>query len=713
MSDISALAQDAVSLNDKNLDKEYRKLVDTLNAYSKAYYVDDNPVVPDAEYDRLYRQLELIEQNNPDIIADDSPTKRVGGATLSQFEQVTHRVPLMSMGDIFNNAELIDFDARMTQASGQSVVEYCAEPKLDGLAVSLIYKEGKLIQAATRGDGKVGENVTSNVMTIKAIPLKLTGEHVPSYIDVRGEVIMTRSGFNQWNERARETGGKVFANPRNAAAGSLRQLDPKVTAKRPLAFFAYYVGECEGYDLPHDQYHRLLALKELGFPVNPNIKCVKGLNGLKTFYEDILSRRETLNYDIDGVVLKINSLDTQEEMGFTAKNPRWAIAYKFPPEEMMTKLLDVEFQVGRTGAITPVAKLDPVYVGGATVSSATLHNADEIERLGLKIGDMVIVRRAGDVIPQVSGVVKEKRDGTEKDIVFPKYCPECGSLIEKVEGEAVARCTGGLVCSAQLRQSIIHFVSRDAMDIEGFGDRIIEQLVATKKISSVADLYTLSENDLATTILDGGNEEKKVRFLGHVVAKKLIAAIDKSRVTPLNRFIYALGIREVGASTARTLASNFKTIDDLIKASYSQLLNLPDVGPVVARHIADFFAEKHNLEIIDRLVKREDGFLFSAGIELTPLPQQSELNADNQPFLGKTFVITGTLDSMDRNEAKAKLLSLGAKVSGSVSKKTFAVVCGSDPGSKFTKATELDVRIIYEEEFLRILQEHNLSQLDL
>lgn len=546
-------------------------------------------------------------------------------------------------------------------------------------------------------------------MTIKAIPLKLAGDKVPDYIDVRGEVIMTRSGFNQWNERARATGGKVFANPRNAAAGSLRQLDPKVTAKRPLAFFAYYVGECEGYDLPRDQYHRLLALKELGFPVNSNIKCVKGLNGLKTFYEDILSRRETLNYDIDGVVLKINSLDTQEEMGFTAKNPRWAIAYKFPPEEMMTKLLDVEFQVGRTGAITPVAKLNPVYVGGATVSSATLHNADEIERLGLKIGDMVIVRRAGDVIPQVSGVVKEKRDGTEKDIVFPKYCPECGSLIEKVEGEAVARCTGGLVCSAQLRQSIIHFVSRDAMDIEGFGDRIIEQLVATKKISSVADLYTLSENDLATTILDNGSEDRKVRFLGHVVAKKLITAIDKSRVTPLNRFIYALGIREVGSSTARTLASNFKTIDDLIKASYSKLLNLPDVGPVVARHIADFFAEKHNLEIIDRLVKRDDGFLFSAGIELTTLPQQSELNVDNQPFLGKTFVITGTLDSMDRNEAKTKLLSLGAKVSGSVSKKTFAVVCGSDPGSKLTKATELNVRVIYEEEFLQLLKENGLS----
>lgn len=709
MTGTAVTSKNVEALNLDELEKEYRKLVDTLNSYSKAYYVDDNPVVPDAEYDRLYRQLELIEQSNPNIIADDSPTKRVGGATLSEFEQVTHRVPLMSMGDIFNNAELIDFDARMSSASGQTVVEYCAEPKLDGLAVSLIYKKGKLVQSATRGDGKVGENVTSNVMTIKAIPLKLTGDKVPDYIDVRGEVIMTRSGFNQWNERARATGGKVFANPRNAAAGSLRQLDPKVTAKRPLAFFAYYVGECEGYDLPRDQYHRLLALKELGFPVNPNIKCVKGLNGLKTFYEDILSRRETLNYDIDGVVLKINSLDTQNEMGFTAKNPRWAIAYKFPPEEMMTKLLDVEFQVGRTGAITPVAKLTPVYVGGATVSSATLHNADEIERLGLKIGDMVIVRRAGDVIPQVSGVVKEKRDGTEKDIVFPKYCPECGSLIEKVEGEAVARCTGGLVCSAQLRQSIIHFVSRDAMDIEGFGDRIIEQLVATKKISSVADLYTLSENDLATTILDNGSEDRKVRFLGHVVAKKLIAAIDKSRVTPLNRFIYALGIREVGSSTARTLASNFKTIDDLIKASYSKLLNLPDVGPVVARHIADFFAEKHNLEIIDRLVKRDDGFLFSAGIELTALPQQSELNADNQPFLGKTFVITGTLDSMDRNEAKAKLLSLGAKVSGSVSKKTFAVVCGSDPGSKLTKATELNVRVIYEEEFLQLLKENGIS----
>ena len=420
--------------------EQYRKLIDTLNRYAKAYYVDDEPLVPDAEYDRLYRELELLEQSNLDLNDPDSPTKRVGGAPLSAFESVQHKVPLMSMGDIFNHQELIEFNQRMLNAINVPEVEYCAEPKLDGLAVSLIYQDGLLVQAATRGDGRVGENITENVKTIKAIPLRLTGDHVPSYLDVRGEVIMTRDGFKKWNENALKTGGKVFANPRNAAAGSLRQLDPKITAKRPLSFFAYYVGQCEGYDLPEDQYHRLLELKKFGLPVNPNIKLVNGLNGLKAFYDDILARRQTLNYDIDGVVLKVNSLPIQEQLGFTAKVPRWAIAYKFPPEEMMTKLLDVIFQVGRTGAITPVAKLNPVYVGGVTVSSATLHNEDEIRRLDLMIGDMVIVRRAGDVIPQISGVVKEKRDGTQKEIVFPTVCPECGSAIERVEGEAVARC---------------------------------------------------------------------------------------------------------------------------------------------------------------------------------------------------------------------------------------------------------------------------------
>ncbi|WP_281071304.1 NAD-dependent DNA ligase LigA [Succinivibrio dextrinosolvens] len=680
----------------------YRELVDDLNRYSVAYYVNDEPLIPDAEYDRLYRELELLEQNYPELVSPDSPTKRVGGHALTSFAPVTHRVPLMSMGDIFDDNELSDFNTRMVQSTNISNVEYCAEPKLDGLAVSLVYKDGILVQAATRGDGRVGEDVTENAKTIKSIPLRLHGDNIPSYLDVRGEVIMPRDGFNRWNEMALETGGKVFANPRNAAAGSLRQLDSKITAKRPLSFYAYYVGECEGYDLPEDQYHRLLELKKFGLPVNPNIRCVNGIDGLREFYNDILSRRDSLNYDIDGVVLKVNSLSVQDELGFTAKVPRWAVAYKFPPEEMMTKLLDVEFQVGRTGAITPVAKLDPVYVGGATVSSATLHNSDEISRLGIKIGDTVIVRRAGDVIPQVSGVVAEKRNGSERDIVFPKFCPECGSLIEKVEGESVARCTGGLFCSAQLRESILHFVSRDAMDIEGFGDRIVEELVASKTLTSVADIYMLSEDSLANTVLEPETEEKKQRLLGHVIAKKLLVSIEKSKKVPFNRFIYALGIREVGVSTARTLASNFEGIENLIKASYEKLLTLPDIGPVVAKHIVDFFSEKHNLSIISQLVTKGD--LFSAGIEITPLPQQSEIDPSSLPLNGQTFVITGTLDAMDRNTAKAKILELGGKVSGSVSKKTSAVVCGAEPGSKLVKANELGIRVIYEEEFLEMLK---------
>lgn len=682
----------------------YRALVSELNRYSVAYYVNDEPLVPDAEYDRLYRELELLEQNNPELIADDSPTQRVGGQALTSFNPVTHRVPLMSMGDIFDDNELSDFNQRMIQSTGIASVDYCAEPKLDGLAISLVYRDGILVQAATRGDGRVGEDVTANARTIKAIPLRLHGENIPSYLDVRGEVIMPRDGFNRWNEMALETGGKVFANPRNAAAGSLRQLDSKITAKRPLTFYAYYVGECEGYQLPNDQYHRLLELKNFGIPVNPNIRCVNGIEGLRDFYNDILSRRDSLNYDIDGVVLKVNSLTVQEALGFTAKVPRWAVAYKFPPEEMMTKLLDVEFQVGRTGAITPVAKLEPVYVGGATVSSATLHNADEISRLGIKIGDYVIVRRAGDVIPQVSGAVKEKRDGSEREIVFPRFCPECGSLIEKIEGESVARCSGGLFCSAQLRESILHFVSRDAMDIEGFGDRIVEELVSSKTLTSVADIYMLSEDALANTVLEAESEEKKQRLLGHVIARKLLKAIENSKKVPFNRFIYALGIREVGVSTARTLASNFENIDSLINASYEKLLTLPDIGPVVAKHIVDFFSEKHNLSIISQLVTQED--LFSAGIEIIPLPQQAEIDVSSLPFNGQTFVITGTLEAMDRNTAKARLLALGGKVSGSVSKKTSAVICGADPGSKLVKANELGIKVIYEEEFLEMLMQH-------
>ncbi len=682
----------------------YREIVDTLNRWAKAYYTDDAPLVPDVEYDKLYRELEDIERANPNIIAEDSPTHRIGGAAVTAFESVEHRVPLMSMGDIFNDDELRDFDRRMADFIGAKV-EYCAEPKLDGLAVSLIYENGVLVRAATRGDGKVGENITQNARTIKSIPLRLSGEHIPQYLDVRGEVFMPRSGFEKWNERARNTGGKVFANPRNAAAGSLRQLDPQITALRPLTFNAYYVGECVGLDLPNKQYDRLQAIKALGLPVNPNIKVVYGASGLDAFYKDILSRRSDLDYDIDGVVLKVNSLDIQEDMGFTAKTPRWAIAYKFPPEEAMTRLLDVDFQVGRTGAVTPVARLAPVYVGGATISNATLHNEDEIRRLGIKIGDMVIVRRAGDVIPQVSGVVLERRDPSiVKDIVFPDICPECGSKIERLAGEAVARCTGGLVCPAQLREGVLHFVSRDAMDIEGFGNRIVEELVGSGRIKNIADLYNLTVQDLAGLVLDPGSDDKKPRLLGKITAQKLIASINKSRIVPMNRFIYALGIREVGTSTAMTLATHFKSFDELMQAKLNTLINLPDIGIVASEHILDFFKEPHNLEVVASLLTKGD--LFSAGIELTPLPQASEQSAESQPLQGLTYVITGTLSSMDRTTAKNRLVALGAKVSGSVSKKTHAVVCGEDPGSKFTKAQELGVQVIYEEEFLKLLAEH-------
>ncbi len=682
--------------------QEYKDAVELLNRYAKAYYVDDAPLVPDSEYDRIYQEVEAYELLHSDEMLKESPTQRIGGLALKEFSQVSHKVPLMSMGDIFDDEELRDFDKRMQEALGTGTLEYCAEPKLDGLAVSIIYENGYLIQAATRGDGRVGENITENVKTIKSIPLRLTGDNIPSYLDVRGEVFMPRDGFNKWNDRARLNGGKVFANPRNAAAGSLRQLDPKVTASRPLTFNAYYVGACEGYSLPLNQYDRLLELKKFGIPVNPLIRKACGVKGLGDFYKDILEKRPSLNYDIDGVVLKVNDLFFQEQLGFTAKKPRWAVAYKFPPEEVLTKLLDVEFQVGRTGAVTPVARLDPVYVGGATVSNATLHNANEIERLGVKIGDMVIVRRAGDVIPQIAGVALDRRSCDCKDIVFPTVCPECGSSLERVAGEAVIRCTGELVCPAQLREAVIHFVSRDAMDIEGFGDRIVEELVKSKKVTSVSEIYSLTESDLATTILDNGSSERAPRLLGHVVAKKLCKAIEGSKKIPFNRFIYALGIREVGTSTARLLATNFKDLDALMAADFNKLINIPDIGPVVANHILDFFNEPHNKDIINKLISKEGA--GACGIEIEPLINENVDDDVSSKLMGQTFVITGTLDSMDRNKAKDLLLEFGAKVSGSVSKKTTALICGAQPGSKLTKANTLGVKVMFEEEFLEFIE---------
>lgn len=736
MNDLLSLIE---AQNEEPTYENYRELVEKLNRYSKAYYVLDNPIVPDAEYDRLYRQLEEIEAKTAFKDAD-APTRRVGDGLLNSFAPVAHQFPLMSLGDIFNDEELSAFNKRMFESSG-SEVEYCVEPKLDGLAVSIIYEKGILVRAATRGDGTTGEDVTANVKTIHSIPLKLSlltkeqrdslgiqdefaAQKIPDYLDVRGEIFMPRDGFKKWNEEASKRGQKTFVNPRNAAAGSLRQQDPKITASRPLTFNAYYIGQCYmddepeslkegGLDsrssnstiLPHTQYGRLQYVKSLGLPVNPLIRVVRGLEGLREFYNDTGAQRPSLNYDIDGTVLKVNSIEMQEEMGFTAKAPRWAIAYKFPPEEEMTKLLAVNFQVGRTGVVTPVARLDPVYVGGVTISNCTLHNESEIKRLGIKVGDMVIVRRAGDVIPQIAGVVLEKREGaTLTDVVFPSVCPECGSALER-EGDGVAyRCTGGLFCPSQQRQAIEHYVERAAMDIDGLGERLAEALIDQQFIHNIADLYTLTEDKLEKLLVESASkdEESKTRFLGKTVAKKLIANIDGSRKRPLNRFIYALGIREVGTTTAKILASNFRTIQDLMAADEKKLQSIPNIGSVAARYIVDFFKEEHNITVIDRLINE-------AKLELSECEQVSDMNADNKPYLGKTFVLTGTLATLKRDKAKELLESLGAKVSGSVSKKTFAVVAGEEAGSKLDKANELGIIVYSEEDLLNILKENNIT----
>ena len=696
--------------------EHYRELVETLNRYSRAYYTEDNPIVPDAQYDRLYHELVDIESQT-DFRDDDAPTRRVGDGILTSFAPVAHKVPLMSLGDIFHDEELQAFNKRMLEAVG-SEAEYCCEPKLDGLAISLIYEKGILVRAVTRGDGTTGEDVTANAKTIKAIPLKLTcsengGEYaakkVPDYLDVRGEVFMPRDGFEKWNEAAKQNKGRVFANPRNAAAGSLRQQDPKITATRPLTFNAYYIGEAQvgaGDTLPDTQYGRLQWCKSLGLPVNPLVCVAQGLAGMQAFYQKIGSLRSSLNYDIDGTVMKLNSIALQEELGFTAKAPRWAVAYKFPPQEEMTELLNVDFQVGRTGVITPVARVKPVYVGGATISNCTLHNADEIARLGLKIGDSVIIRRAGDVIPQITGVVLEeraKKEGQLKDIVFPTTCPECGSKVER-EGDDVAyRCTGGLVCPAQRRLAIEHYATRPAMDIDGLGEAIVDELVSQKLVSTVADLYTLNEAQLATLTFENEDENGTVsmRVLGETIAKKLVANIAASKTRPLNRFIYALGIREVGTNTAKILASNFKTIDDLMAASADQLRTIPNVGKVVATTITDFLSEEHNRAVIARLKE--------LGVAPTAIEQVSEMDLSTKPLLGKTYVLTGTLERFTRDQAKELLEQLGAKVSGSVSKKTTAVVAGAAAGSKLTKAQDLGIPVLSEDDFVAFMAEHGLN----
>jgi DNA ligase (NAD+) len=661
-----------------------------LQHYNYQYYVLDEPSVPDAEYDRLFQQLVGLEQANPKLITADSPSQRVGAAPLSKFSQVSHSVPMLSLDNAFDNSDFLAFSKRIAERIDSSDdFSFCCEPKLDGLAVAIRYENGLLVQAATRGDGFTGEDITTNVKTIRAIPLKLTGE-VPEVLEVRGEVFMPLAGFQAMNDKARQGGDKIFANPRNAAAGSLRQLDPKITAARPLMFYAYGVGAVDDSHQRLDtqsHYQRLMQLKNWGLPVCPEVQLVNGSEAALKYYQQIGDKRSQLLYEIDGVVIKVASLAQQQALGFVARAPRWAIAFKFPAQEQLTTLLDVEFQVGRTGAITPVARLAPVIVGGVTVSNATLHNQDEINRLGIKIGDTVTVRRAGDVIPQIVAVLIERRPADASDILFPAGCPVCHSAIERVSGEAVARCSGGLFCPAQLKESIKHFVSRKAMDIDGLGDKLVEQLVDQQLVNTPADIYKL---DMPALIGLERMAEKS--------ALKLLNAIKASCQTSLSRFIYALGIREVGEATALNLAQHFGSLQAMLDASLEQLLAVNDVGSVVAEHLRSFFTEPHNQQVMLNLQQ--------VGIHWPDIEVQQ---ASAQPLAGCTVVLTGTLNAMGRDDAKARLQQLGAKVSGSVSAKTYAVIAGDNAGSKLTKANELNVPVWTEQQMIDLFSSNGVA----
>lgn len=666
-----------------SLQERLEELKNTLHYHAVRYYVEDSPEIPDAEYDRLMRELLDIEAEHPEWVTVDSPSQRVGGMPLDGFKPVTHEIPMLSLDNAFDDEEIDSFYKRMNdRLSGGEVKTFCCEPKLDGLAVSLLYENGVLVQAATRGDGTTGENITENVRTIKAIPLRLNGQGWPTRIEVRGEVFMPKAGFDKLNEDALKKGEKVFVNPRNAAAGSLRQLDSRITAKRPLNFYAYSVGVVEGADLSDSHYQRFLQLKGWGLPMCPETRQVSSLTAVKAYYQDILQRRDQLAYEIDGVVIKVDDIDIQEQLGFVARAPRWAIAYKFPAQEEITLLKDVEFQVGRTGAVTPVAKLEPVFVGGVTVSNATLHNGDEIARLGVKIGDSVVIRRAGDVIPQVVSVVLERRPDDARDIHFPTHCPVCQSEVERVEGEAVARCTGGLVCQAQRKEALKHFVSRKALDVDGLGEKVIEQLVDREMVHTPADLFKLSAGVL--TVLDR---------MGPKSAQNVVDALKQAKETTLPRFLYSLGIREVGEATAANLAMHFKTLEKIQEASHEALVEVPDIGAIVASHITAFFAEENNQAVI-----RE---LLGMGIHWPQVAAPDE--STPQPLAGKTVVLTGTLTQLSRSDAKAALQALGAKVTGSVSKNTDVLFAGENAGSKLAKAQDLGIEIKTEQDLLDLI----------
>jgi DNA ligase (NAD+) len=657
--------------------EQLRELIDSHNY---RYYVLDAPSVPDAEYDRLMRELTALEEQHPNLVVPESPTQRVGGAPAEGFRTVRHAQAMLSLENGFEEADIYAFDARIRDRLGnEDPIAYCAEPKLDGVAISLRYEKGRLKAAATRGDGSVGEDVTHNVRTIATVPLHLRGSPVPPVLEVRGEIYMPRAGFARVNERAEAAGDKVFANPRNAAAGSLRQLDPRMTAARPLEIFAYGIGEVSGAKTPERHSATLAWLRELGLRVNPLIEIVEGPAGCLGYQRKIGAMRATLPYDIDGVVYKVDDIGLQRELGFVARAPRWAIAHKFPAQEELTTVQAVEFQVGRTGAMTPVARLAPVFVGGVMVSNATLHNMDELGRKDVRVGDTVTVRRAGDVIPEVVGVLLDRRPPRTKPVSLPAQCPVCGSEVVRAEGEAVARCSGGLFCPAQRKESLRHFAARRAMDIDGLGPKVIDQLVDQGIVNTPADLYHLKLDALTD-----------LERMGEKSAEKLIRAIERSKRTTLDRFLFALGIREVGESTAQALATHFGDLPPIAKATEADLEEVPDVGPVVAAAIATFFRQAHNRDVIREL--RQAGVDWPAVVVAT--------NRADHPFSGKTVVVTGTLSSMTRDEAKDRIRAVGGRVSESVSKKTDFLVCGENPGSKLQKATELGVEVLSEQALL-------------
>jgi DNA ligase (NAD+) len=662
------------------------ELRERLHHHNYRYYVLDDPEISDAEYDRLLRELQELEQEHPDLVTADSPTQRVGAPPLEKFGTGRHVVPMLSLNNAFDAGEMAEFDRRVHDRLGvEGDIAYCAEPKLDGLAISLLYEDGIFTRGLTRGDGATGEDVTPNLRTIEALPLSLRGKQLPTRLEVRGEVYMPRAGFEQLNADHRERGVKPFANPRNAAAGSLRQLDSRISAQRPLRLYCYSVGLAEGADLPATQSGTLEWLRGHGFPVVPERTVVHGLEAARDWHEELARRRAELPYEIDGVVYKVDDLAQQRELGFVARAPRWAIAWKFPAEEQVTVLRNVEFQVGRTGAVTPVAKLEPVTVGGARVSNATLHNMDEIERKGVRIGDTVIIRRAGDVIPEVVRVIEEKRPKGARRPKMPSQCPVCGSDVVREDGQAVHRCTGGLYCRAQRKEAIKHFASRRALDIDGLGDRIVDQLVERGLVEHVDQLFTLTKDQIA------GLER-----MADKSAQNLVDALEQSRRTTLARFVYALGIREVGEATARALAAHFGSFRNLMEASEEELVEVPDVGPIVAKSIRTFFDQQHNREIIESLLRKDR-------IELTD--EGPPVDTGHRPLAGTTYVLTGSLDAMTRDEAGERLRALGAKVSGSVSKKTTAVIAGADPGSKVTKARQLDVPVLDEAALMELLEQ--------